>query len=248
MDQDLIKLLEDSGFTEKEAQVYLALLEVGKGNVTEVAKISGLKRSIIYVILEGLIKRGCASEIPEQKINTYRATDPSVILGQLRGITRNFSEMLPILRTLGSKGKKRPKIRYHDTREGIIKIWDTEMNVAKEAFFISSYKRLEDQFPGKMAEWIDAAKRGLTGKNFRHLTSGSPLELEMVKGLLEANQRVRIMPELENSHMDFTIFDNKLAITSLENDPFIVVIESEELVRSMQPLFELAWVRGKEIK
>ncbi|KKQ22634.1 MAG: hypothetical protein US37_C0002G0259 [Candidatus Moranbacteria bacterium GW2011_GWF2_37_11] len=44
MDLDLIKLLEESGFTGKEARVYLALLELGQGNVTEIAKISDLKR------------------------------------------------------------------------------------------------------------------------------------------------------------------------------------------------------------
>jgi len=42
MDLDLIKLLEESGFTGKEARVYLALLELGQGNVTEIAKISDL--------------------------------------------------------------------------------------------------------------------------------------------------------------------------------------------------------------
>ncbi|MCK9379327.1 MAG: hypothetical protein M0P97_04265 [Candidatus Moranbacteria bacterium] len=48
--------------------------------------------------------------------------------------------------------------------------------------------------------------------------------------------------------MDFTIYDNKLAITSLEENPFIVVIESDELVRSMKPLFELAWEKGKSLE
>lgn len=248
MDQSLIKLLEESGFTDKEARVYLALLELGKGNVTEIAKISSLKRPIIYIILEGLIKRGFASELPEQKINTYQATDPSVILGQLRGITRNFSEMLPILRTLGGKGKKRPKIRYYDTKEGILKIWDGEMNVAKEAFFISSYKRIEERFPGKIADWTEKAGKGLVNKGFRHLISNSAFELELAKKFLAIEQKVRIMPELEISHMDFTIYDNKLAITSLEDEPFIVVIESEELVNSIRPLFEMAWNNGREIK
>jgi len=247
MDEGLIKLLEESGFTGKEARVYLALLELGQGNVTEIAKIADLKRPIIYVILESLIKRGYASELPARKINTFQATDPAVILGQLRGITKNFSEMLPILRTLGNKGSKKPKIRYYDTAEGILNIWDNEMNNAKEAFFISSYKRIEEKFPGKIVEWIKKAEKGVINSGFRHLTSDSQYEMELTKKFLSVNQSVRILPELKDSHMDFTIYDNKLAITSLEENPFIVVIESEELARSIKPLFELAWERGKEI-
>lgn len=248
MDNDLIKLLEEAGFTDKEARVYLALLELGKGNVTEISKISNLKRAIIYVILEGLVKRGYVSELPERKINTYQATDPSVILGQLRGITKNFSQMLPILRTLGNRGSKKPKIRYYDSEEGILRIWDGEMNVAKEAFFISSYQRIEERFPGKIDEWIKKAEKGIVTTGFRHLVSDNPYELELVNKFRAVDQNVRILSELKNSHMDFTIYDNKLAITSLEENAFIVVIESDELVRSMRPLFELAWERGREMK
>lgn len=248
MDNDLIQLLESTGFTQKEAQVYLALLELGKGTVTEIAKITKLKRSIIYVILEGLVKRGCASELPERKINEYQATDPSVILQQLKGVTKNFSEMLPMLRTLGSKGKNKPKIRYYDTKEGVLNIWDGEMNYAKEAFFISSYRKIEDCFPGKIFEWTNKARKGTINTGFRHLVSDSSFEIELAREFLMIDQRVRILSELKNSHMDFTIYDNKLAITSLEENPFIVVIESEELVKSMKPLFEIAWAKGKEIK
>lgn len=248
MDNDLIKLLEGSGFTPKEAQVYIALLELSTGTVTEIAKITELKRAIIYVILEGLIKRGYASELPNQKINTYQASDPTIILNQLKATTKNFSEMLPIFKTLGGNGKNRPKIRYFDTREGILKIWDGEMNYAKDAFFISSYQRIEDYFPGKITEWTEKAKKGLINTGFRHLISGNPFETELAEKFLKINQKVRILPDLRNTSMDFTIFDNKLAITSLENEPFIVVIESESLVNSIRPIFEIAWEKGKEIK
>lgn len=248
MDKDLIQLLEKTGFTQKEAQVYLALLELGQGNVTDISKLTKLKRSIIYVILEGLIKRGYSSELPERKINTYRATDPASILTQLRGVTKNFAEMLPILRTLGSKGGKKPKIKYYDTKEGILNIWDGEMNYAKEAFFISSYQRIEDFFPGKIAEWTEKARKGIIETGFRHLISDSNYEIELAKKFFIIGQHVRILPQLKESFMDFTIYDNKLAITSLEENPFIVVIESEELVKSMKPLFEIAWIKGKEIK
>jgi len=248
MDNDLVKLLESSGFTPKEAQVYLALLELGQGGVTDIAKISGLKRSIIYVLLEGLLKRGYISELPNQKINTYQAVDPSFILNQLKTTARNFSEMLPIFKTLGSNGKTRPKIRYYDTREGILKIWDGEMNYAKDAFFISSYQRIEECFPGKITEWTEKAKKGIINTGFRHLISGNPFEKELAEKFLKINQKVRILPDLRNTSMDFTIFDNKLAITSLEDDPFIVVIESESLVNSIRPIFEIAWAKGREIR
>lgn len=248
IDENLVKILEGAGLTKKEALVYLALLEFEYANVTEISKLTGLKRSIIYVILEGLIKRGYASEILSKKINTYQAIDPAVMLAQMKEASRNFTEMLPILRTLGIRGEKKPKIRYYDTKEGILKVWENEMNTAKDAFFISSYKRIEDFFPGKINEWIDKAHKGMVRPGFRHLISDSRFELELVEKFLAVNHEVRILPDLLDPDMDFTIFDNKLGITSLEENPFIIVIESETLVNSMRPIFEILWEKGKNLK
>ncbi len=248
MDQDLVKLLEQTGFTQKEAEVYLALLELGQGNVTEISKVTGLKRSIIYVLLEGLIKRGYANEVPNKKINTYHALDPSVILTQLRTTTKNFSEMLPMLRTLHNKGKVRPKIIYHETKEGILNVYK-EMNEAKDAFFISSYEKIDKVFPKVIDEWINNYRKGLINlQRGRHLVSNNEFNREIMRKFKELNQEVRYLPDVKDFSMDFTLYDNKLDITSLEEEPFIVVIESESLVNSIKPIFEIAWKSGKEIK
>lgn len=247
MDNGLIKLLEQAGFTEKESKVYLALLELGQGDVSDIAKIAELKRPIIYVILESLIKRGYASEVPNEKINTYQAIDPTIILNQLKTVTKNFSEMLPFFRTLHNKGKKRPKITYHETREGI---WNTyeEMNQAKDAFFISSYERIEKHFPGSIDKWVEYYKKGLITLKGKHLVPNNKFDLEVMKKFSDIGQSARYLPEIKDFNMDFTIYGNKLAITSLEEEPFIVIIESESLVNSILPIFEIAWAQGKEIK
>ena len=247
MDETLLKLLEQTGFTKKEALVYLALLELGKGNVSEIAKITELKRPIIYVILEGLIKRGYANEVPNQKINIYQAIDPSIILNKLQITTKNFSEMLPIFRTLKSKGNKRPKINYYETLEGIWNVYE-EMNQIKDPFFITSYGRIEKYFPGGTEKWIKNYKKGLYKLKGRHLIPNNFRDIEIGRGFSRINQQVRILPNLKNINMDFTLFGNKLSITSLEDEPFIVVMESDELVKSMLPIFEIAWKMGKNLK
>lgn len=247
MDETLIKLLEQSGFTKKESLVYLALLEVGQGRVVEIAKKTELKRSIIYVILESLIKRGYISEIPNKKINTYQATDPSVILRKLQMTTKDFSEMLPFLRTLSNKGKKRPKITYHETKEGI---WNTyeEMSQTATPFFITSHLRIERHFPGGVKRWLDGLRKGVYKFKSNNLVPETEEEIRIGKEFLKLGQKVRVLPELKGMSMDFAIFNNKLAITSLADEPFIVIIESEELVKSMRPIFEIAWQKSKEIK
>ncbi len=249
MDQDLLKLLEQSGFTEKEARVYLALLELGQGTVTKISRLTELKRSIIYVILEGLIKRGYVSELPAKKINSYQAIDPSAILNQLKITAKNFSEMLPILRSLHNKGEKRPKITYCETKKGIWNIYE-EINRSEKPFFISNYVRVEKCFPGSVEKWVSNVQKGIYRPEARHLIPSDSKNKEIAEKFLRlpVEQEIRTLGKLNNSQMDFTLYENKLAITSLEDKPFIVVIESEELVKSMRPIFELAWNKGKTLK
>ena len=87
--------------------------EMGEGTVSDVAKKIELKRPIVYVIIEGLIKRGYASQIPSKKINTFQASDPSAILNKLMLTTKNFQEMLPVFRNFRNNSDKLPKIRFY---------------------------------------------------------------------------------------------------------------------------------------
>jgi sugar-specific transcriptional regulator TrmB len=247
MDETLLKLLEQAGFTEKEARVYLALLELGRGRVSDIAKKADLKRTIIYVILEGLIKRGYVTEVPGGKINIYQSIDPSSIIDQLKTVTKNFSEMLPVFRTLSSKGKRRPKISYHESKQSILKVYD-EMSNAKEAFMVSAYSRLQKHFPGAIENWTENLTKGIYELKAKHLIPHKPNEIEIGRQFIRAKQKVKTLIDLRNLNMDFVIYKNKLAITSLEDELFMVVIESEELVKSMLPLFEIAWQKGEEIK
>lgn len=245
MHKNLLHLLEQSGFTEKESRVYLALLELGHGDVTKIGKIANLKRSIIYVILEGLIKRGYVSNVPDKKINTYQATDPVVILNRLKSLTKDFSEMLPIFKTLRNVEGVRPKITYLDNRAAIFHIYE-EMNYADAPIFITSYSRIEEHYPKAIDYWIKNKNRGLYKLKARHLLPNNPHEMIFGKKLSHADQNVRYLNDLNESNMDFTLFGNKLSISSLGADPFAVLIESQELVNSIKPIFEIAWRSGKE--
>ena len=51
---DLKKTLEFIGFSEKEVLVYLALLELGKGTVTQISRKAGINRPTGYHVLNSL--------------------------------------------------------------------------------------------------------------------------------------------------------------------------------------------------
>lgn len=242
MEQDLILLevLKQVNLKEKQAKVYLALLELGKGGAGDIAKLTELKRSIIYVVLENLINQGYVNEVLHQKIKTYQAIQPTVILQQLKKASKNLLEMLPVFKSLSNQGKYRPKIHYIENKKGILNIFE-EMNWAKDALFITSYIRLQKHFPGLIKKWLKDFKKGNYKLKARHLIPKHPKNIETARKFKRANQQVKTLSKLKDVNMDFTIYDNKLAITSLEEKPFMVLIESESLVSSLKSLFEIIW-------
>jgi sugar-specific transcriptional regulator TrmB len=247
MDTELTTLLQQAGFTQKEAQIYLALLELGKGDVTEIAKTAELKRSIVYVIIEGLIEKGYVTQLPNRKINTYQAIDPGVIVTQIKTTSKNLVEMLPYLRSLSSKSEHKPRIHYIDSIDAIMKIYD-DMNNYKDQFFVSSYSEIEKHFPGAIKKWVAGFKRGHYNFQGRHLIPDNPDDLKFADDLLSIKQKIRTIPGVEKIKMDFAVYGNKIAITSFEEKPYVVMLQSKDLVDSIMPIFEIAWTSGKEIK
>src|SRR3989338_2618344 len=57
----LEEALKTIGLTEKEAQVYLSLLELGRGTVSAVARKAVINRTSGYHLLDGLTGKGLAS-------------------------------------------------------------------------------------------------------------------------------------------------------------------------------------------
>ena len=58
--KDLLSLVERIGFDDKEAKIYIALLELGEATVLEVGKRAGVKRPTAYLVLDTLHAKGAA--------------------------------------------------------------------------------------------------------------------------------------------------------------------------------------------
>ena len=248
MDTGMLNLIKDAGFTEKEAQVYLALLEAGRAAVSRIADATNLKRPTVYVTLKCLAERGYASKIPNKKIETYNAGDPAILGAQLSTTAKHFLEMLPYMQSLQKRTGKHPKITYHDTEEAVWNIYK-EQGFSSDVCIITSYARLLHFFPRAAEEWIRNSEKGIYPlKNSRHIIANDSEDIQIAKRLATAGHDVKSIASTDAHAVDLALYGNKLSITLIEKEPFIVVIESDELVRSMRGIFEIIWKTGKPVR
>lgn len=247
MDTELLALLPKFGYTEKEAAVYAALLELGQANITAISKQTKLKRSIIYVIIGSLLERGAVTEIPKKAVATYQAVDPALILTDIKKAVSDFTDMLPFWQSLRNKQSLRPKMHFIESEEAIWKIYE-KMFELKEGEFITSYVRMDEHFPGSVSAFISQMKKGKVKLQGKNLLPDTQRERAIGTSMITEKQQVRYLPKGVEIDMDFAISGDLFAITLLEKSPSMVLFESKALASSMRALFKLLWETSSEEK
>ncbi|MGD2161919.1 MAG: helix-turn-helix domain-containing protein [Anaerolineales bacterium] len=81
---DLIEVLNQVGFTEYEAKVYLALLRDHPASGYQLSKVSGVPRSMVYETLSRLSSRGAVLASEGKKSTLYKPLPPEVLLRSLK--------------------------------------------------------------------------------------------------------------------------------------------------------------------
>jgi len=245
-DQSLANALESIGFDEKESKVYLALLELGSGTATQIAEKSGLKRAIIYHVIDRLKAQGYAQDMPEEGVKKFSVTDPSRVLQNVRTAVEDFKYMIPVMRALQNKPGNMPRMEFFEGKDAVLSIY-RELFQGKSMRYLSSMKHMLSALPQESEAFIDRVRKGLISDNGKHLLGDTREDREWGSKIIDAGHKVRVLPKDMSFEMDFGIVDDVLAITSF--DPFfVVVIRSETVAKSSAQLFDLAWMQGKELK
>lgn len=120
----ILQKLLDVGLNEREAKVYLALLELGEAKLAEICKKSQIKRSTVYDMLELLKKRGLVSQTRLKKRPIYYAENPAKMLETLEIKRKSLEEAMPELISVMNLLDKKPKMRYFEGIEAVLEIFE----------------------------------------------------------------------------------------------------------------------------
>lgn len=156
----LEKYLQELGLSEKEAQIYLALLQVDNESIQDLAKRTGINRTTVYPVLETLEKKGLVSEVQVGKKTNYEAAAPErleTFVERQRVVLEERSERLkdiiPQIKGLQREKGERPVIKFFEGRDGAISAYEEFYSFAddveKDGFFIMNTDLLKSVFNEK---------------------------------------------------------------------------------------------------
>lgn len=247
----MLKELQDIGLSEKEARVYLALLELGQNTAEKLAKHAKVNRSTTYVQLESLMKMGLVSTHEEGKKTVFAPESPQLLQrfitmqkDRIEARERDLANLLPALMQQYESAGERPVVRFFPGKDGILSVREEVLLMKdKKLFVILSSENMQKIFSKGELEGYTERREGLGIHSHAIYTK----EEYFQKAMPEINELTdhRL---LKNSPLtiDIRIFDDKTAIFSLEGTLFAMVIESKQIASSMRNIFNILWACGEK--
>jgi sugar-specific transcriptional regulator TrmB len=259
----LLQSLVDIGLSEREAKVYLALLGKRRASASELQRISGIPRSKVYEVINGLAQRGYCIERKSGRNRTFEVINPSVTLdpafNKLEERLKDSLNLRGKLINLYKSAEKIPEpVNYIEVLHGndsihhrycqLVRNTHTELlGFGRKPYACDTSEKSAEQD----RETEEIVKRGGAVRWIFELDL--PEDEWILNDLRELNrngQQIRIADKLPLKMM---IFDMNLLLVA-EEEPFVQsgklnmsLIKQSTIVNAFYALFEFFWVHSLEL-
>ncbi len=232
-------VLRKAGFSEKEAEVYTALLKLGSSIVSDISKKAGINRSTTYVILDALSKRGLVSITERRGVKVYNSISPEQLVQYLEGSAKEYTELASVARELlpklkleaGKENSLMPKVQLFEGVEGMKTVYEDALS-SLETIRAYAAKDEGGTVPEKYYDRL--AKKNVKVKMLFPETA----TMHEFAKVSKDSAPLKVSPEI-------SVYDNKIVFMSPVNK-FALVIESQEMAEALKKAFDLSWEDAKK--
>jgi sugar-specific transcriptional regulator TrmB len=245
---DKIKPLNKLGLSDKQAIIYLTLLELGEAKITDVAKKSNLKRPTVYLVIEELALLGLVSMIVNGKKKIYSAVHPKRI-GELLDFRKNqFQNILPDLINIYGSGNRQPKIQFFEGADGVRQLYREVLSLLpqrnSEQLWLSNIHSVSEKFPEIINEYTRILNK-FPKSRIREILFGKKTNNDYLKKFkikLNPNHKIKyIKNNTLDEQTDQLILENRIIFFSINPELFALSIESPEIAKIQRFMFENLW-------
>ena len=235
--------LVEVGLSNRQAEAYLALLEMEEATVREVADKTKESRTHLYDTLKSLLDKGLISYVIKNNVKYFHAAAPEKILDYLHEKETLLLKILPTLKRLSEEKHKKPRVEIYEGQEGMKTILNDIVRTKKEWLAIGSTGGspyvLHDFFIERFHK--DRVKNKVRLKvlfNDSQDARKRARDFDKIKMI-----EYKFLPGTHQSPSTIYTYGNKTAIIMwiAVGKPFAILIENEEISKSFRNYFNLLW-------
>ncbi|MDF2378652.1 MAG: helix-turn-helix domain-containing protein [Candidatus Gracilibacteria bacterium] len=254
------RILEETGLTHHESQVYLHLLAHGEQAASIVGKATHIPRSTVRGVLDSLCEQGIIRKLYKRNTQYYSCKNPELIITslskQVKGLEKhikNVQQVIPLLSLMHSNRSSVPKVQFFEGVDQVIEAFNSTLFVEgiKEIKCITSYDFLKDPevlkndneyyIPLRIKKKINLkVLMGAVPKNIRRQLTNEPHELR---------ERRFLPPQYEFPGSFYLSGNTVLYFSSNDGEYIAVMVQSELMANTLKTLFSFMWsVASKDPK
>lgn len=247
----LQEILKQLAFTNKEIEVYLAILESGKVTPTDVAKLTGINRTTVYSVAKELIKRGVIAEDLGGETRYLVALPPQ----DLKAVIHKEEKILDEKKSLVDKAIGELKNYAKNTKYSVPKIVFKGENEIGAYLYKQSpmwnesgmkydghwWGFQDSSFVRYYEEWIDWYWQTGSPKNMK-LKLLSNEAAEDIKKKKYENRKIKLWKnESDFTATTWVVGDYVVMIVTAQRPHYLVEIHDAVLAHNMREVFKGIW-------
>lgn len=241
----LEKYLQEIGLNEKEAAVYLALLQVDSASVADIAEKTEIKRPTVYVVLETLSKKGLVSEVEIGNKTHFASESPerleTFVERQkivLEEHAKRLHDIIPQLKSVEREGGERPIVKYFEGKEGIISSAEelfTAQDKSDTTHIVYSKDLIDALFT---QEERTRYKKMRLGKNIKSKALYTYTQGEIPSD--STGERTRLDEKKYPITCDINIYEDRVRINTLGESLSGIFIKSKDVADTLRSIINFA--------
>ncbi|XLQ20592.1 MAG: TrmB family transcriptional regulator [Candidatus Moraniibacteriota bacterium] len=239
----LIQELEKLNLSEKEARLYLSLLELGEVNLQRISEKSKIKRTTVYDILDSLKEKGLVSLTKKGKRIYYYAENPKVIETIFKEKINILEGILPELLSVANLIDRKPKIQFFEGIEGIKNIYRDTLEYKNQEILAWASPEAIEYFDIEYL-WKEYVPQRLKNKIWTRSFAPNTDGMQHVKEYDEKHLRQMKLIDFEDNlffEVEINLYaGHKIGIMSFKEE-FGLIIESKKIYNTLKAIFELQW-------
>ncbi len=239
----LDKLLQQLGFSQNEAKVYLAALKTGLNSAQNIAKEASLQRTTTYSVLKVLTEKGLVAKSKEKGKTRFLAEPPDKLLTLANTLSDRVKKSLPEFSALYNQAETKPKILFYEGARSIQEVYDDTLK-EKPAEILEWNTNAYFEYPEVDKDYIKK-RVALNIKAKRIAGSSSVWDIKhRYKDASELSETLIVPKEKFWPGIEVNIYGNKVAFLNYA-EKMSVIIESKAIAEAMKQVYELSW-KGAE--
>jgi len=249
----LQKNLQNLGLGDREIEVYLAIIELGKSTPAQIARKTTINRTTVYANIKSLLKKGLIGEdlggkslylfaLPVESLHKFVENEEERLNNKKKLIKKTIKEIEDI--PLANQNYSVPKIRFIEEKDMENFLYASIEKWNKDALNTDGicWGFQDHSFAEQYKEWIDWVIEKFPKNKVNLLSNRSMVEKSMNKKKLKGIRDVKFWKKNIDFSASTWVMGNYLIMLITRQRPnYIVEMHDEVMAHNMREVFKNIW-------